>query len=120
MLNLPLSVKIILCLEPADMRRSFDGLARMVEDICRADPFSGHLFVFCNKRRDRIKILYWDRDGYALWYKRLEEGAFRFPASEKESCEMTTDDLWALLSGIDLSSAKRSRRYRRAVISSGK
>lgn len=104
---------MFLCLEPADMRRGFDGLARMAEEICHGDPFSGHLFVFCNRRRDRVKVLYWDRDGYALWYKRLEEGTFRFPLSEGGSCEMTAEELWALLSGIDLSSAKRSRRYRR-------
>lgn len=115
MLSLPPSVRILLCLTPADMRRSFDGLARMVEEICRADPFSGHLFVFCNKRRDRVKILYWDRDGYALWYKRLEEGVFRFPSGDASSRDMTAEDLWALLSGIDLASAKRGKRYRRPV-----
>lgn len=60
MLSLPPSVRVLICLEPADMRRSFDGLARMAEEVCRADPLSGHLFVFGNKRRDRVKILYWD------------------------------------------------------------
>lgn len=113
MLNFPPSVRMFLCLEPADMRRGFDGLARMAEEVCQGDPFSGHLFVFCNRRRDRVKVLYWDRDGYALWYKRLEEGVFRFPLSEGSSCEMTAEELWALLSGIDLASAKRSRRYQR-------
>jgi len=115
-LSLPPSVRILLCLTPTDMRRSFDGLAYMVESVCRADPFSGHLFVFANKRRDRVKLLYWDRDGYAIWYKRLEEGCFRLPQAGPDGVvEMCNDDLWAMLSGIDLSSVKRSRRYVRAL-----
>ena len=80
MLRLPASVRIFLCLLSVDMRRSFDGLASLAEQVVREDPLSGHLFVFHGKRGDRVKILYWDRDGYALWYKRLEVGVFRFPA----------------------------------------
>jgi transposase len=113
-LSLPPSVRVLVCLEAADMRRSFDGLARLATEVCRGDPFSGHLFVFGNRRRDRVKILYWDRDGYALWYKRLEEGTFRFPEGKGASLEMNAEDLWALLSGLDLSLARRRRRYRRS------
>lgn len=112
MLSLSPAVRVRICLEPADMRRSFDGLARMVEEVCAADPFSGHLFVFGNKRRDRVKLLYWDRDGYALWYKRLEAGTFRFPAGAGAT-EASADELWALLAGIDLSAARRGPRYAR-------
>ena len=113
MLSLPSSVRVFLCLTPADMRRSFDGLSMMTESIVRESPFSGHLFVFCNKRRDRVKILYWDRDGYAIWYKRLEEGTYRFPSSDsgEPRMEIRVDDLLVLLEGIDLTTVKRSKRY---------
>lgn len=69
MLSLPLPVRILVCTKPADMRRSFDGLAALVREHLGADPLSGHLFVFRNKRGDRVKLLYWDEDGYAIWYK---------------------------------------------------
>jgi transposase len=72
MLSLPLPVRIFLCTQPADMRRSFDGLAHMVREFLGADPLSGHLFVFRSKRGDRVKLLYWDSDGLAIWYKKQE------------------------------------------------
>jgi transposase len=96
---------------PADMRRSFDGLSRMAEEVIREDPFSGHLFVFRSRRSDRVKILYWDRDGYAIWYKRLEEGTFRFPEGISGKAEIERSDLLLLLDGIDLSDAKRRKRF---------
>src|SRR5436305_1876447 len=80
------------------------------------DPLSGHLFVFINKRRDRIKVLYWDRDGLAVWAKRLERGTFRVPDADAPRVEMTTADLAALLAGIDLDAARRRPRYTRPVI----
>ena len=79
MLSLPLPVRVYLCLEPTDMRRSFDGLCRMVREFVGADPLSGDLFVFRSKRGDRVKLLYWLGDGLAIWYRRLEEGTFVFP-----------------------------------------
>lgn len=111
MLSLPPSVRVFLCVRPADMRRSFDSLAAMAEEIVRQDPLSGHLFVFRNKRSDCVKILYWDRDGYAIWYKRLEEGSFHFPASDSLGLEIESTQLAVLLGGIDLQDAKQRRRY---------
>lgn len=111
MLRLPASVRIFLCLMAVDMRRSFDGLAAVAEQVVREDPLSGHLFVFHGKRGDRVKVLYWDRDGYALWYKRLEVGVFRFPVDAREAKEITAADLAFILEGIDLRSVKRQKRF---------
>lgn len=113
MLSLPPSVRVFLCLLPGDMRWSFDSLARLVESVLAEDPLSGHLFVFRNRRGDRVKILYWDRDGYALWYKRLEKGVFRFPAHDADSLEVSAADLALVLEGIDVTRVKRQKRFRR-------
>jgi transposase len=113
MLSLPSPVKIFLCVEPVDLRRSFDGLAAIARDGLGEDPLSGHWFVFRNRRGDRIKILMWDRDGLLVVYKRLEEGTFRFPTanSSAKSVQVTTQDLSLLLWGIDPSSVMRQKRY---------
>ena len=113
MLTLPPSVRLFVCTQPTDMRRSFDALAMMVETLLKQDPFSGHLFVFRNRRQDRIKVLYWDRDGYALWYKRLEKGAFQFSASLSNGAELRGADLAMLLDGVDPTKVKRAARYAR-------
>ena len=113
MLTLPPSVRVFVCLGPTDMRRSFDGLAGMVGEIIGEDPLSGHLFVFFNRRRDRVKILFWDRTGLVIWYKRLEEGVFTLPAVDADTrcTEMTSVDLSLILEGIDLSGARRRKRF---------
>ena len=114
MMHLPASVRVYLCLTPCDMRKSFDGLHALVREHLELDAFAGHLFVFSNRRRDRVKILYWDRDGFAVWAKRLEEGTYVMPFGDEERRrEITAQELGALLSGIDLSTAKRRKRYRR-------
>jgi transposase len=95
------------------MRRSFDGLHALVTGAMQLDAFAGHLFVFANRRKDRVKILYWDRDGFAVWAKRLEEGTYAMPFGDEARREITAQELGALLSGIDLSTAKRRKRYRR-------
>jgi len=121
MMHLPASVRVYLCTSACDMRKSFDGLHALVTQSMQLDAFGGHLFVFSNRRRDRIKILYWDRDGFAVWAKRLEEGTYAMPfggsdviAAEKRH-EITAAELGAVLSGIDLSHAKRRKRYVRQV-----
>ena len=118
MLSLPPSTRIFLCLDVADMRRGFDGLAAMVHKVIGEDPLSGHLFVFRNRRQDRVKILYWDRDGLCLWYKRLEKGSFKFPVAvtNARTCrtEVKASDLMMLLDGIDLASVRRQKRYARS------
>ncbi|MBI1785852.1 IS66 family insertion sequence element accessory protein TnpB [Candidatus Sumerlaeota bacterium] len=110
MISLPGSVKIYLCLAPADMRRGFDTLAQMAREVTEADPMSGQLCGFRSRRGERIKILYWDRDGMALWYKRLERGTFGLPAGEARSMRLSAAELTMILSGVELSSARR-RRY---------
>ena len=111
MLSFPAAIRVFLCTCPCDMRRSFDGLSMMAEHIVRTSPFSGHLFAFCNKRTDRLKILYWDRDGWAIWYKRLEAGTFQYPFSETGRKEIAAWELGVLLEGIDLKAGRRRKRY---------
>jgi transposase len=113
MFGLSAAVRVYLATKPADMRKSFDGLSALASTSLALDPLSGHLFVFVNKRRDRIKILYWDRDGLAVWAKRLERGTYRLPAAGADRVEMTTAELAALLAGIDLNTARRRVRYSR-------
>jgi len=119
MIHLPASVRVYLCLTPCDMRKSFDSLQTLVREHLELDAFGGHLFVFTSRRRDRVKILYWDRDGFAVWSKRLEEGTYGVPFGDggtERRREITAQELGALLSGIDLSTAKRRKRYRRNSI----
>jgi transposase len=99
-----------------DMRCGFDRLAERVRSVIGADPLSGHLFVFRSRRGDRLKILVWDRDGFVLWYKRLEKGVFKLPRLESgaTAVELRASELAMILDGIDLSRLKRVERYERA------
>ena len=112
MLSLPSAIRIFLCIEPTDMRRSFDTLAAMVRQVLRQNPLSGHLFVFRNRRGDRVKLLYWDQDGYALWYKRLEKGVFSLPQQVDGEVEIDRAALAMMLEGVEVHRAKRSRRFK--------
>jgi transposase len=133
-LSLPLPGRIFWCTLPTDMRKSFDTLSGLVQKHLGQDPLSGDLFVFRSKRGDRIKLLYWDSDGLAIWYKRLEEGSFALPSTvtAATTSEMTSAagdaprtavgdhglmlrpaELALLLDGIDLTHVKRQKRYQR-------
>jgi transposase len=109
------STRIWLCTGPTDMRCGFDRLAEQARTVTRQDPQSGHLFLFRSRGGDRLKALHWDRDGYALWYKRLEEGTFKLPKTraDQASVELRASELAMILDGIDLASVKRVKRYRR-------
>ena len=115
MLSLALPVDIYLCVEPTDMRKSFDGLWALAAEHLGRDPLAGGLFVFINKRRDRMKLLYWDADGIALWAKRLEAGTFQRPSVDVQarSVTLSATELTLLLHGIDLKSVRQRKRYRR-------
>jgi transposase len=115
MLSLSLPVEIYLAVEPADMRKAFDGLLALAVEHLGRDPLSGGLFVFVNRRRDRMKLLYWDGDGIAIWAKRLEAGTFQMPAVDVQarSVTLSATELTLLLRGIDLGSVRQRKRYRR-------
>jgi len=106
-------VRIFLCTQATDMRRSFDRLTEMVQQTLMQDPLTGNLFVFRSRSSDRLKILYWDQDGFCIWYKRLEAGTFRFPrvAEGQSNIEIKASELAMLLEGIDLRSLKRGPRF---------
>src|SRR6187200_196436 len=112
MLNFPPAVRIWLALAPADLRKGFDALAELVRQHLRDDPLSGHIFVFRNRRGDRIKLLYWDTDGYVIVYKRLAAGV-------QASVSVRAAELAMLLDGVDWQNAKRSKRYHRPATATG-
>jgi len=116
MWTLSSNLRIYLHTRPTDMRKGFDGLSGLVRTVFGADPADGSLFLFVNRRGDRIKMLWWDRDGLALFYKRLEAGTFEtLPAEEgTDVAEIDATQLAMLLGGVTLASAKRRRRYARA------
>jgi transposase len=112
-LSFPPAVRIWLCTQPTDLRKSFDSLAELVRQQLQDDPLSGHVFVFRNRRSDRVKLLYWDEDGYVIVYKRLEAGTFRFPAANQAGVSMRAAELAMLLDGVDWQNVRRSWRYQR-------
>jgi len=113
-LRLARPVDVYLCIQPTDMRKSFNGLWALAVEHLGRDPLGGGLFVFVNRRRDLMKLLYWDADGIALWCKRLECGSFQMPNVDENSpsATLSATELTLLLRGIDLKSVRRRKRYR--------
>lgn len=115
MLTISPAVRIYVATGATDLRRSIDGLSAVVRDHFGLDPLSGHLFLFRNRRGDRLKILAWDRSGFWILYKRLEQGTFAWPADQSaEPVELRSGDLLLLLSGVDVAGTRRRRWYERA------
>jgi len=113
MLSIAAGTRIFVASGATDMRKGFDGLQGLVTSVLEQDPLSGHLFLFINRRCDKLKILYWDGDGLAIWYRRLEQGTFQMPAmaGDQKSAEIRGDELTMLLRGIDLRSVRRRKRF---------
>jgi transposase len=103
--------RVYLSRVPTDMRCSFEGLSARARIVIQQDPLSGHLFVFLNRQRDYIKVLYWDDGGYCIWSKRLERGTFELPASEVAHVEIDTNRLLLMIEGISLESVKKRKRF---------
>lgn len=108
-------LRIFVCMTPTKMNFSFDRLMGMAQKTFDQDPTSGHLFLFFNRQKDRVKILFWDVDGFCIWYKRLEAGTFQLPPAENEQqgIELSCEQFSKLLGGIDLRNGRKRRRYRR-------
>lgn len=117
MLSLPPSVRIFVARGATDQRKSFDGLCALAQDVLRQDPFSGHVFVFFGRRRDRVKVLVWDRSGFWLFAKRLEAGTFAaVRGTDEAACvELSARDLLLVLEGIELGACRQRRWYDRSV-----
>jgi len=117
MLGLPSGAKIYFCSQPVDFRKGFDGLCGMVESVFEMNVLDGHLFLFVNRRGDRIKALWWEPGGFVLWYKRLEQGTFEIPRAGEGQSHVTIDatQLAMLIGGVPLASARRRRRRMEAA-----
>ena len=114
MLNLPPNATFLFAQQPINMGLSFDGLLGLVRNTLGADPLSPTFFLFLNKRRDKIKVFYWDNDGFVIWYKRLEEGTFRLPLlvpAEDGAIHITRAQLAMLLEGLDFTQGERRKRF---------
>ena len=113
MFSVPVHVKIFLARHPVDMRKGFPGLIALTESVLQQDPLSGHLFVFVNRRRDRIKVLYWGGSGFWIGYHQLQQGRFQLPdpSDEQAGIEISPAQLSMILGGIDLNSARQRLRF---------
>ena len=113
MLNVPAPVRVFLYTAHTDMRKSFSGLHGLIVGSLKQDPLSGDWFVFVNRRRDRIKIMTWERDGFSIWYKQLQRGTFALPAHDGDSLALSAQQLTLILAGVDLKQTRPRKRYQR-------
>ena len=116
MITLPAGCRIYLALEPINMHASFDKLALLVEEVIQQSPLNGHLFVFRNRQRDKLKALFWDRNGFSIFYRRLEKGRFKIPKMKNDCVELSQEDFKLLLDGIDISKLQRFPELQYAVV----
>jgi transposase len=118
MIALPSQIRVYLYRLPTDMRKSFHGLIALTESALKQDPLSGSLFVFLNRRRDRIKILYWAQTGFCIWYQQLQQGTYQLPTADalqaQGTVEVTRSQLSLILDGIDLASVRQRARFQRS------
>jgi len=116
MLSLSQGIQVYMAIDPVDLRKGFDGLSAAVQTVFERNVLSGHLFLFLNRRRDRIKLLWWDEDGLAIFYKRLERGSYEVPCHlpGAKQLQLSSAQLSLLLSGVQLDSVKHRRRYKLA------
>lgn len=118
MIALPPQIRVFVYRLPTDMRKSFHGLVALTESALKQDPLSGSLFVFLNRRRDRIKILYWGQTGFCIWYQQLQQGTYQLPTEDalqsQDTVEVTRSQLSLILDGIDLASARQRMRFQRS------
>ena len=114
MISIDSSTRIFVAITPTDMRKGFDGLQGLVSSTLCQDPLSGHLFLFVNRRRDKLKVLYWDGDGLAIWYRRLEQGTFQMPEvnDDRSAAEISREDLMMLIRGLDYQTVVRRKRFK--------
>ena len=115
MIALPPQIRVLVYRQPTDMRKSFNGLVALTESEMKQDPLSGSFFVFVNRRRDRVKILYWGQTGFCIWYQQLQKGTYQLPdqksLDDQDTLEVTRSQLSLILDGIDLSSARQRTRF---------
>ena len=115
MIALAPQIRVFLYRRPTDMRKSFHGLVALTESELKQDPLSGSLFVFLNRRRDRVKILYWGQSGFCIWYQQLQQGTYQFPSptalDDRDTLEVTRSQLSLILEGIDLASVRQRPRF---------
>ena len=111
MFHLPSNIKVYLAMGITDMRKSINGLSVLVSEQMELDVFSGHLFVFCNRKKNIIKVLYWDRNGFCLWHKRLEKDCFKWSENRKEIMAISKQELSWLIDGINIYQAHKPLKY---------